>query len=326
MIKRIVLCSVLLSIGLFGVSAYLFFSEVTSAFPELKSGSYVGSLDFQGGTSRTIPWAIRIDKEETEVFIGDEDFPALRLPAPRVNGQNLPFTISGNSIRLRLIGKLHSNGAASGTFLNSINGEEGTWTLFSNTNSPLSSSEAADLQRWGVVWAELQINTAKRVALEAKVSQQRSKINKLSQIVGSGGALQQEGTSRLGEATGAVASAKSDITDLQEKINTVARDIALARDLSPRGRLVSLSRESIEREARWIEGSLQLVTPDSIPDFNQAFERALRVKELKDQIEQERERIASIESTDRYRGEKIETPNEEEFYRKLQESHETAGE
>lgn len=79
-----------------------------------------------------------------------------------------------------------------------------------------------------------------------------------------------------------------------------------------------LSRETIQRESRWIELTLKLLAPEMSPGFDQALERAERVRALQRQIAEERDAIARQGEAERYRGEASETTREEEFYGQLQ--------
>jgi hypothetical protein len=86
-----------------------------------------------------------------------------------------------------------------------------------------------------------------------------------------------------------------------------------AERLSPAGSLVLGSRESIERESRWIELTLRLLAPETSPDFEQSLERAERVKALQDKIAAERRKIRELENA----GDLVEYQQEEEFYREM---------
>ena len=78
-----------------------------------------------------------------------------------------------------------------------------------------------------------------------------------------------------------------------------------------------MSRETIQRESRWIELTLQLLAPETSIGFDQALERAERVRELKEAIAKEREAREAKSLGDRYPGKERETRSEEEFYEHL---------
>jgi hypothetical protein len=81
---------------------------------------------------------------------------------------------------------------------------------------------------------------------------------------------------------------------------------------------VFLSRETIQRESRWIELSLKLLSPETSLGFDQALERAERVQALRREIRDAREAAVQRATEQRYKGESAETQHEEEFYGNLQ--------
>jgi hypothetical protein len=132
------------------------------------------------------------------------------------------------------------------------------------------------------------------------------------------GSLRQKATSRLSNTSSALDEARADVEKVQAELDATIRNVELSQRISPKGRLAILSRESLQRESRWIEITLKLLAPETTPGFEEQLERAYRIKAVQDQIEAERRRMEELDTLDRYRGVGAETPNEEEFYRGLQ--------
>jgi hypothetical protein len=320
--RKFLILALIVSTAVLGGAGYLFYSEIHSSFPDLPPGRYAGALSYmaEGNVPRKVSWLI--DKaapgSEIAAFISDDEIPAQRVAGSIGLDAALPLIVSGPRSRLRFVGSTSSDGIYGGDFLNPITGEAGTWTLSRVETVTTASSDSADLQAWALRWSELQDISQKTANLNAKLGEQRAKIEKLDRFIVDEDALRKKADSRLGMTTEAVQSARTEMSQLRIELDTTLRDIELAQRVSPRGHLVVLSRESIAREAAWIEGSLQLVSPETAPGFEQSLERALRVKSLKDEIALERKRISELETASRYRGEAPETGAEEDFYRNLQ--------
>ena len=88
--------------------------------------------------------------------------------------------------------------------------------------------------------------------------------------------------------------------------------------VSPAGHLVSMSRESIAREGQWIEETLKLSAPAVSADFAAEYERALKVKAIQDQINDERSLIRNLREGPALREQQGRAESEEEFYNGLQ--------
>jgi hypothetical protein len=122
---------------------------------------------------------------------------------------------------------------------------------------------------------------------------------------------------RLGAATDAAKEVRARVKELQDTLDTSVRDIELSERVSPKGRLVQLSRESIAREARWIGASIQVGTAAGGVNYEQELEKALKVKTLKAAIAAEKAKLTTLDTAHRYGGEDPSTSDEAEFYSNL---------
>lgn len=317
--RKVIILLFIAALGASGVSAYLFFSELSSGFPQLPNGLYVGHLSVKGEEERLIGWVLekRQGSLDTYVVLADDKFPAQRIPKALTDNTDLPLIIDGPSVRFRLVGREQSGGMYGGDLLNPITQEKGTWTLRRAVLEPLTSEKEKDFHSWAERWNEITVVERKIEAVQAKISEQKAKLEKVSGFVTDGNALKQKANMRLGAATDAVKEVRARVKTLQESLDTSIRDIELSERVSPRGRLVQLSRESIAREARWIGASIQLGTATGGAEYEQELEKALKVKTLKAQIAAEKARLADLDSAHRYGGEDPSTSDEAEFYSNL---------
>lgn len=311
----IVVCGVALGIG-----GYFFFQRYTAAFPVLAPGSYVGLCAVENG-GRSFPWFVsQKDKEATlSIFIGDARIPAARVVMVDPTGKTrLPLVVGDGAARLRFTGSMMTPGEYEGEFLNPVSNERGKWHLRSVPYQPMATGLEDDLVRWFSLWQELEHIEMKIQEMQHNSDQQRDRIDNLHRYVSDGETLRKTADVRLGRTDSALESARSELATRQQQLDRTLRDFDLSQRISAEGKLVFLSRETIQRESRWIELTLKMLAPETSPGFDQALERAERVQSLRQQIADEQSAIARAGEVSRYRGESKETSKEEEFYGQLQ--------
>ncbi len=320
MIRKILAIVLVAAALVTGGAAYLFFADFQSSFPDLPRGIYAGVLQYSTESASQVPFVV--DKggssQGVVVAVSGDDFPPQVVPDASSDGIGQPLIVSGKSARLRFVGRQEGDSGYVGEFIDPVNTREGRWYL-RRVDMPLRPlNDVGDLKEWVEVWNDLTVVVHRVRAVEAKIAEQRARIEKLQGVITDGNALRKKADSRFGAATEAVQDARGRLKRRQEEVVVAFRDLELSQQVSPRGRLVALSRESVAREARAIEASLQLLSPIMMPDFEKALEKALRVKFLKEQIEAESKRIAQIDAATRYGGVEEGTSDEADFYSQLQ--------
>lgn len=243
-----------------GAGGYLAYQAYTEVFPALPQGAYVGAIEAQGREAQPLFIDSSHGPRDLVVALGDDDMPAQRMKTADASGAaGLPLIITGSQTRLRLIGSEHEPGRYKGTFIDPIRNERGVWVLERVAVAQISPEQQQHLQRWAAAFQELN-------AVEGELSKAYS-----------GAAL---GSLGGGDSAGRTAR--------QGELDRAVRNLDLSGRLSDQGRLVQLSRESIQREGRWVEQVLQLEAPETSPSFDDDLARAYRVRELLDQIAEER--------------------------------------
>lgn len=317
--RRLVLLScVVLALLAGGLSLLL--KSYTAAFPDLEPGIYLGTLA-PSKTAPPIPWiVVRFAGEQSlAVGIGSVRLPAQRIAPVDPSGRNrLPLVVGDNEARLRMTGSLKEVGRYEGEYLNPISQESGRWQLrklASDSQSPVVEQE---LTRWYSIWQELEHIEQEIQDSQKKADEQRSSIENLHRYVSNGETLRKTADVRLGKMDSELDVARSELQQRQQQLDKVIRDFDLSQRISPAGRLIFLSRETIQRESRWIELSLELLAPETSLGFDQALQRAEKIRSLKRDIAKEREATVERATQERYPGQKSETRSEEEFYGQLQ--------
>jgi hypothetical protein len=280
---------------------------------------YVGHLSVKGEEEKLIGWVLekRQGSLDTYVVLAEEKFPAQRIPKALSDKTDLPLIIDGPSVRFRLVGREQSGGIFGGDLLNPITQEKGTWTLRRVQLEAFSPEREKEFHAWAEKWNEITVVERKIEAVQAKISEQKAKLEKVSGFVTDGSALKQKANMRLGAATDAAKEVRARVKELQDTLDTSVRDIELSERVSPKGRLVQLSRESIAREARWIGASIQVGTAAGGVNYEQELEKALKVKTLKAAIAAEKAKLTTLDTAHRYGGEDPSTSDEAEFYSNL---------
>jgi septal ring factor EnvC (AmiA/AmiB activator) len=201
-----------------------------------------------------------------------------------------------------------------GSCVDVMSGEKGNWSLKrAALLGSVSAELRAELFSWAEIRRELDRTEQELELLRRKSDSQQASIDTFQRYVLADDALKQKAESRLGSTSSAIQELRAQADGLRARLDESLRMLETAERLSPAGSLVLGSRESIERESRWIELTLRLLAPETSPGFEQSLERAERVKALQDKIAAERRKIRELENA----GDLVEYQQEEEFYREM---------
>ena len=311
---------VVVGVGLSLAGWALFLRGASGTFPVLMDGTYVGTFGVEG-ESTTSPWSVvkEPNGESLAVFVGDVRIPAQRVDARDPSGKTrLPLIVGTSETRLRFTGREIAQGEYGGDFINPISNKRGAWMLRKIPSDPITTTLEDDLSRWYALWNELEGLEDDIQKAQAKADQHRSAVDNLYSYVTEGDALKKTANERLGRADSQIESMRADLAEQQRLLDQKIRDFELTQRISPEGALVFLSRQTIQRESRWVDLTLKLLSPESSPGFQQAVEKARRVKNLKRQIAEERGEAAKSSGNAGPGGPKREAESEEEFYGQLQ--------
>ena len=301
------------------VGGALFFREYNRVFPALSPGFY-GGMIVAADTKRGVPWTIEVRPGGTEVYvsIGEEDLPAQRaLVVEPSSGTRLPLIVSGEGRRLRITGVQQEEGRFKGEYSDPISAEKGAWTLDRVSFSELNNENRAALIAWGNAWNVGYATSSPIQELQKKMELTKAQISQVQEVSAKSEGLRALLPPTDAERVATNEKAQREITSKKGELNVLIQNLDLSNKVSPAARLVALSRESIQRDAAWIENALHLTAPEESADFDEKYERARRVKALQDQIADERGLLKNIKEAPRYRREGAEINEEEEFYNGL---------
>ena len=301
------------------VGGALFFREYNRVFPALPPGFY-GGMIVAADKKSGVPWIIEVRPGGTEVYvsIGEEAIPAQRaLVVEPSSGTRLPLIISGEGRRLRITGVKQEEGRFKGEYSDPISAEKGAWTLERISFTELNNESRAGLIAWGNAWNVGYATSSAIQELQKRVDLTKSQISQAQEVSAKSEGLRAILPPTDAERMATHEKAQREIASKKSELDGLIQSLDVSNKVSPAARLVALSRESIQRDAAWIENALHLTAPEESADFEEKYERARRVKALQDQIADERGLLKNIEEAPRYRREGAEMNDEEEFYNGL---------
>lgn len=152
--------------------------------------------------------------------------------------------------------------------------------------------------------AEIKLRLAKQLEfelLQRTISQveavektDKTEIDKLTGFLSDGGLLRESSTRRLEREKALLAQIEREFNDAHSELRKMNRQVELAYRVTGMGKLVSLARESLERERRWIGSLLKVNVPDVSEDIIKKSDEAIQILELKRQIEAENSKIYEL--------------------------------
>ena len=301
------------------VEGAMFFREYNRVFPELPPGFY-GGMIVAAQKKEGVPWTVEVRPEGSEVYvsIGEEDIPAQRaLVVEPSSGTRLPLIVSGEGRRLRITGVRQEEGRFKGEYSDPISAEKGDWTLERFAFPDLSLEAKTALIAWGSAWGVSFATSNAIQELQSKIGVTNAQLLKAREVSAKSEGLRALLPSSDVGREGAHDQTARELNSKRSELDSLIQNLDVSNKVSPAGRLVALSRESIQRDAAWIENALHLTAPEESADFDEKHERARRVKTLQDQIADERGLLRNIKEAPQYRREGAEMNEEEEFYNGL---------
>jgi hypothetical protein len=302
------------------VGAFVLVRDFNRTFPQLRPGVYAGTF-VSTDTGESIPWWVESNVGSPDIFVsvGLAGIPAQRGVVVEPSSKTrLPLIVSGAERRFRVIGREDDSGTYEGDYSDPITSQRGTWRLNRFDIAPLEKGTRDDLVEWVTTWQALRSVEAKIEEVKNTFDTDEARIEKLHRYAVEGDSLQKAATSRLSSTATALEELQKNNAAKKGELDNLLRNIDISKRVSNEGRLVELSRESIAREARWIEQALHIAAPDVSGNFDAAYERALKVKALQDQISDERGLIRNLTEGAQTRGRNVERDSEEAFYNELQ--------
>lgn len=293
-------------LSLLVVSAFLWF-EVRERFPTLERGRYLGTLSVSvlgEDDGSEVPFYLENLSEQREFFIHvprKEIKPQtvqwmLRGTDSKDGDSGLPISLSTDVGQLKFVGKRDEKGY-SGNVYNVDRGLKGRWKLrLSNFGDSETPENTRPLHVWLTLRAELLEADRKITTAEKALPEQASEIEKLRQFIGEGEQLKRNADKKLDEEKAKLQAVEAAYEKAAGEVLRLKQQYELAQRLTPMGKLVALSRESLDREGRWIEAVLRgggAPLPMS-EEMEEQVRRGEKVLKLRREIELEKRKIEDL--------------------------------
>jgi hypothetical protein len=246
--KLLVSTIILALFAALGFGGYWAYEAYLAVFPPLPPGLYAGVLQAEGRNAAALLIDSSRGSRDLWVSVGDPAMPAQRTKTVDSSG----------STGLPLIV------TGTSTRLRLVGAERRNGEIEGSFIDPIRNERG----RWHV----------RRVSAPALASQERNDLS-------SWASLYRELVTKE-QPPAAVES--GDMAAMQAELDRAVEEFDRASKLTPQGELVHLSRDTVRREGRWIQDLLGAGSPETSPSFEPELERAYRVKELLDQISEER--------------------------------------
>lgn len=301
---------------------YLFSKSISEGFPYIKPGSYLGEIDGLESSTGARPQRLVFDKSNSDdrliiAISGQESFSEvinnIKIEGAHQSGMLLtPPKIKFSENEYQLSGKEDKPGGYSGKIINLKNGRSVRWSVSLVDEYPAirNSKDLDTIREFLSLRNELnEADTSINVA-EIGSTQQKTEIERLTHFITEGESLKRNAQEKLIKIKDELEKVKAEFASKQSEVKALNEKLELSQRLTATGRLVSLARESLDRERRWADSMNKTTLSDSALDFDNVVGRGERIILLKNEIDIETakiERLLDRKLVDR----KIEVKSEE---------------
>ena len=275
-------------------------------FPRIESGEYVGHINgiFVNNAESKVPFYLKSDAETGLLVVAilkDGWAPQRIVTVGRDSTKTeklfFPVTVSGVEGSLKFTGVEASSEHYSGNVSWVGKKSKGNWSLEPLISSPVKDDEqpASNLSRWLNLKRELDDVDGLIANLSSSIPQQEDQIDKLSVFVAEGDDLKKRATQKFEQVQLEADQALKILKEKQAQANELQQKIVVSEKVTSVGKLVSLSRESLEREYRWVESVLRSGGDRPSADLQNALVKGEEILKIKRAIAAESGRISSLE-------------------------------
>lgn len=288
------------------VISCLFWLEVSKRFPRVAAGSYVGKISGAGLGSKD-----REVKFYVERAPGSEDlFFVIMEPGwvPQVvsavvgstarmqSEWLLPVIVQGPSARLKFTGTTVGPGQYNGALVNLDSAQEGEWSLRALQEEPplATAADSAMIRLWLLLQSELSDVEEKIAQAAQEIPLQKEEIERLTNLLTEGQELKSRANEKYALARDELHRALEELENRRQEAKRLEASFEVSQRVTAEGRLVSLARESLEREWRWVDSMLRAGVKDQSEDLQAAIDKGQKIFDLKQQLELEKEALQRL--------------------------------
>ncbi len=285
----------ILSLALLGglVAAWLLYNKAERAFPRVEEGVYRGLIEGiysepavlyvekRSSPDSFVAWVLREGWEPVVMSAFSkpaEGKDALKMPGPE--GDFMLFGVENGPGRFE--------GA-----MKAVDGNKsGSWrfTRMPDDSPPPDPS----LRLWILFNAGLRDVEKLLAELESRIPEQKKEIEKLSSFIEARDGLKANADKKFEEERGKADKLRQELAQKESFVEALQKKVDLAYRVTDMGKLVSLARESTEKDRSWVQSQLKGSGEAETPELNEAYEKAKRIVTIRRQIAEENDRIYSL--------------------------------
>ena len=270
-------------------------SKQDEAFPTLPPGSYAGELrGVFADETQSVFWYVESSPQEPALFVAvlrrGWEPQSVRLVGESLSGEPRPLILTGEEGTIQLTGRPAASGQYRGKLIEHNRQVQGDWMLGPVSDAPptlaLQGNESG-LRLWLTLRAELRGVEAKRAIAEQDLTRQRAEVERLTAYVTDDKLLRSQADTRFDQAKAELEQRSAKLRAAQAEVAALAKQFALSQRIAGAGKLVSLARDTTDREARWIRSMLRTSGNESAEEL-EARERAEKIIAVQAEIVEER--------------------------------------
>lgn len=290
------------------VVSALLWMEWKERFPQVERGVYSGRVEGIFGDSEGARLFVESFADGRHLFFAvlrDGWAPSfISLVAKRDSGSNQPVVVSNGVMQLKFQGSRVERGRYAGTVVDTQGGEDGIWSLTPLRNAPQEDSEEdrRTIELRLSLKAEVDATEGRLNERQSKVSEQQVELKHLEEFITKGENLRSKADEKYVSVANEAKELAGRLKAKRLEAEKIQSQIELSQKVTSMGKLVSLSRDSLEKDQRWIESMLSSSAGALSQEMQGEIERSHRIADLRAQIETEREKILRLREQLRNRG------------------------
>lgn len=256
-------------------------------------GMYLGAIEgLHAEESTPLLVEVSSDKKGLLIWVARKGFSPVQKP---LNDESWiePITFQSEEGPTEVISQQSGNIISGSIFISSTNAR-GNFTLTKFPEQTTDSETLSLAKGMLTVRSELESIYSKIKENKERQSAANAEIERLTGFLNDGELLRGSAQKRLSEERQKLSEKRKILNAEQAEVKKLDRQVELAYRVTGMGRLVSLARESLERERRWQESLLRVGTADIPPEVLEQSVKAERILEIKRLIDSENERIYDL--------------------------------
>lgn len=282
-------------VALIAIGIIFSFSTSKTGFPYFQPGVYAGRLIFdkgiRDGDSELALFAIKDEESSTVSFaVGDSTW-QIGQASNAVGASSAPLKISHESVEYIFFGNSKDTKSYKGIIENAEQDKVGNWELSSipNSSADMNSTDSKILGDFLKLSAMLE-DIENQIKIQSlTVEQQKSEIERLGHYLTEGKSLRENADKKFRDKKDQLDELNAIKSAKQKEAAQIRSKFEISQRLGGMGKLVYLSRNSLELERQWYESMYDSSPLGITSEFDNLVARAERIITLKKEIRAELE-------------------------------------